>query len=157
MRKNRRRKILVEKSVQGAIVRQAVGHWLMFSTATVALLAALQVLLGGLFTSWAKHWETIWPMALSVYFALLVLLPMFIHDSLKLSHRFTGPIVKMRRVLREVAEGQPIETVRFRKGDYWPELADEFNAAVDALVRARTVEVEPAAETEVEEACAIAN
>jgi len=144
MAKNRRQIFLVDAPVQWAIVRQSLLHWLCFSLAAVLFLAFLQLLLGGVFKPWSEHWQAIWPMAVSVYLSFLVLLPMFVYDSFKLSNRFAGPIKRVRRVLRELAEGKPFAPVKFRKGDFWAELADELNAAVQTLSsRAAAEEPEP--------------
>ena len=33
-----------------------------------------------------------------------------------------------RRALREMANGEPVRLIHFRAGDFWSEVADEFNA-----------------------------
>lgn len=131
----KRRMLLVDRAVQWAIVWQSLRHWFFHSLATAAFLALLQTLLGGVFKPWSEQWQAIWPMAVSVYVAMIVLLPKYIHDSLKLSNRFAGPVSRMRRVLRDVAAGKPFTPLKFREGDFWMGMADELNAAVETLSR----------------------
>lgn len=133
MMQNRRSQVLVDRSVQWALVRQSLLHWVYHILLTILLLALLQVLLGGVFTTWSEHWETIWPLALSVLVSMLVLLPKFIYDTLELSNRFAGPMMRLRHVLRGLAEGQPFRPIRFRGSDFWKDLATDFNAAVAKL------------------------
>jgi hypothetical protein len=140
MKKNKRRTVLVDKSTQWAIVRQSLRHWLYHSLLTILVLAILQVLLGGAFKSWEENWQSIWPLAASVYVSLLLLLPMFILDSFKLSNRFAGPIGRVRRALRDIAEGKPYKPLDLRQGDFWPEIAQELNAAVEALTKEKATE-----------------
>jgi len=144
MANNRRNIPLVDHSVQWAITRQAVMHWLGFTLAAVVLLA-LQFLIIGLFGPWQEQWPTICRLVASaMILSLILLLPMFIYNSFQLSHRFVGPVTQLRRVLRELAEGKPFSPVKFRKGDYWQEMAEELNLAVEALRKQRSAE-EPAA------------
>lgn len=52
---------------------------------------------------------------------------LFIHG-IFMSHKIAGPIYRMRQHLLGIAGGKKPSPVRFRKGDYFPELADAFNA-----------------------------
>lgn len=70
-------------------------------------------------------WQRVFPFLL-VSFALA---PVFIWDAMKLSNRFTGPIVRLRRALAEIAEGHPPKSIEFRHGDFWKALASDFNRA----------------------------
>jgi signal transduction histidine kinase len=64
---------------------------------------------------------------------MLFLMPVFVIDTIKLSHRFTGPIFALRRAMREVIQGQPPRQVHFRSNDFWRELAEEYNAVLAKL------------------------
>jgi hypothetical protein len=44
-----------------------------------------------------------------------------------ISHRVAGPIYRMRRHLEEAAAGRAPKPIRFRKDDYFQELADAYN------------------------------
>jgi hypothetical protein len=140
MTKQKRKIVLVDKGTQWAIVNVSLRHWLYHSLVTILVLAVLQVLLGGVFKPWREHWQSIWPLAASVYVALLIVLPPFILDSFRLSNRFAGPIARVRRALRDIADGKPHEPIEFRQGDFWPEMAEELNAAVEALANQRKSE-----------------
>ena len=135
MAKRRRKTVLVDKSTQWAIVKQSLLHWLYHCLVTIALLSVLEVLLGGVFKPWSEHWRVIWPLAASVSLSLLILLPKFVLDSFRLSNRFAGPIGRVRTALRDLAAGKPFVRVQTRKGDFWPEIADELNAAVETLTK----------------------
>jgi hypothetical protein len=135
MTNSKRKRVLVDGSVQWSLVRQSLVHWCYHCLYTVLLLMLLQVLVGGIFKTWHEHWQTMWPLVASVLVSLVVLLPKFIYDSLVLSHRFAGPILRMRSVLRSIAAGQPYKPVKFREGDFWAGMADELNAAVQILAQ----------------------
>jgi len=53
--------------------------------------------------------------------------------SLYLSHRTAGPLYKLSKAMRDLKEGKLDYKLGFRKGDYYMELADEFNEMVDQV------------------------
>ena len=132
--KNNRKTVLVDPGVQWAIVRQAVIHWLSFTLAAMTLLA-LQFLALGLITPSYEQWGTICRVLAAMFVSLTLLLPLFFgpRSHSQLSNRFVGPVKLLRRALRDLAEGKPYSRVAFRKGDFWQEMADELNNAVETL------------------------
>ena len=55
-------------------------------------------------------------------------------------HRITGPLVRVRNVLNSLIEGKmPEGAVKFRHGDFTPELADALNRLVAAVKQGRLV------------------
>jgi nitrogen fixation/metabolism regulation signal transduction histidine kinase len=74
-------------------------------------------------------WFTHGPFLLVMVF----LLPVFVIDSIKLSHRFAGPIFALRRAIREVAAGQMPRKLKFRRRDFWKDLAEDYNAMLAHL------------------------
>jgi hypothetical protein len=140
MARKRRRRVLVDKSTQWAIVRQSLLHWFYHSSLTIFFLLILELLLGGILRPWGETWQALWPLAAAVYVSMLLLLPTFIHDSFKLSNRIAGPVGRIRNALRDVAEGKPYRPVELRTRDFWPEMGQELDAAVKALTTRRTAE-----------------
>ena len=55
-------------------------------------------------------------------------------------HRITGPLVRVRNVLNSLIDGKvPEGAVKFRQGDFTPELADALNRLVAAAKQGRLV------------------
>ena len=46
------------------------------------------------------------------------------------SHRIAGPLYRLTQDLKGMTEGKAIRDVRFRKGDFFPEIAEAFNAFI---------------------------
>jgi hypothetical protein len=129
----KRRKYLVDWQVQGAVLRQSLAQWFVFAVFGAVIFAIFQFLLGGAPQEpWSHRLQTIWPMAASLFVSLLMLLPKFVNDSLKLSNRFAGPILRLRNTLRQVGEGKPYEKMSFRNSDLWQEIAEELDRALTA-------------------------
>ena len=58
------------------------------------------------------------------------------------SHKVAGPLYKLNLYLRKIANNERVDRVKFRKGDYFPELADSFNDAVKTLHNIRSHDFE---------------
>ena len=72
--------LLVDKRVQGAIVRQSILHWFYLAATTVVLLVVMRALRDGVLKPWGEHWQAVWPVMGAVLLAFLVLLPKFVRD-----------------------------------------------------------------------------
>lgn len=122
-----RKRRYVDRKVQGALLRQTVFHWLLILAATLFMVFLLQVLTGGPLRSWSYHLGQTWSRYAPFIIALVAVIPPVIYDSLRLSHRFVGPIYRLRAEMHKLANGGPAEPVHFRKHDFWQDLADDYN------------------------------
>jgi hypothetical protein len=128
----RRTKNFIDANVQGSLARRIIFHWLLFLL--VASLAAfiLQVL-SNPFRPLRDHLADIWWTHGPFFLVMAFLLPVFILDSIKLSHRFAGPIYSLRRAIREIAGGKPARKLKFRRRDFWHDVAEDYNAMLQRL------------------------
>lgn len=49
------------------------------------------------------------------------------------SHKVAGPIYKIRKFLQSVKNSNPLGLLYFRDGDYFPELAEDYNDAMEHI------------------------
>ena len=49
------------------------------------------------------------------------------------SHKIAGPIYKVRLMLKEIIQGSVPQSIKFRDGDHFPELAEDLTSALQAL------------------------
>jgi hypothetical protein len=84
--------------------------------------------------------------------ASFVLVPLLVIDTLRLSNRLVGPLVRLRDGLRRLARGEQVSPIHFRTGDFMEELANEFNR-VSALAGQKRLDVYE--EPEQQEAAAV--
>lgn len=63
----------------------------------------------------------------SVIVCALAILPIVVWDVLKLTHKFVGPLVRFKHVLKMLTKGEPVQQVRIRKGDFLVDLEASFN------------------------------
>jgi hypothetical protein len=127
MAQPRRTKKFIDSHVQGALARRIILHWLVFLSVAVLVSFILQVL-SNPFRPLTAHLRDVWWTHGPFLLVMAFLLPVFIADTIKLSHRFAGPIFALRRAIREIVQGKPPRKLKFRRKDFWQDLADDYNA-----------------------------
>ena len=132
MSRSERKKKYIDSDVQGALTRRLIWHWFVFLVVASVTAYLLQVL-SNPFKSQMDHVRELWWTQGPFLVVLLFLLPVFVVDTVKLSHRFAGPIFNLRRAMGEVAEGKPPRKLQFRDNDFWHDLSAEYNAMITRL------------------------
>jgi methyl-accepting chemotaxis protein len=139
--KNRRRKLFIDRPVQGAIARRITLHWILFFFILFFTLPFWRLCYRA---DLSAPFSTLLLQGLAetapVFVLLLATLPMFIWDTVKLSHRFAGPMYRLQKALQDLAAGDEPSPIRLRKGDFWKDVADDFNAMLDRLAREESEE-----------------
>ncbi len=144
--KKRRKKLLVDFPVQGALVRQLLFHWGIACGVILVYLICLEMFTSPEHRTLVENLAAIWNRYGALLVALATVFPAFVIDSIRLSHRFAGPMVSLAKALERMARGQRIEELVFRKSDFWRQLAANLNAIARKLDLAGTDEShEPAA------------
>lgn len=64
---------------------------------------------------------------------LVVLMPVMAYDAIRFSHRLVGPLVRFRRTMQAIANGEAVRPIKLREGDFLNELRDDFNLMLEAL------------------------
>jgi hypothetical protein len=77
--------------------------------------------------------ENLWWSQGPILLVMFFLLPVFVLDTIKLSHRFAGPIFSLRRAIRGIAQGEAPKKLKFRRLDFWHDLAEDYNAMLARL------------------------
>lgn len=126
---NTRGKIYVDRQVQGALAKRIVLHWLAFLTLCIACLAAFEYFTGEPHLSFGEHAFAVWNKYAFFLLLMLAVVPSFIWDTMKLSNRFTGPVLRLRDGIRRLADGEDVPEMKFRDNDFWRELSSDFNRA----------------------------
>jgi hypothetical protein len=127
-----RKKTFIDPQVQGALVRRLILHWFGFF-ATASIVSFILQMLSNPLIPLSAHLEELWWTQGPFLLVMVFLLPAFVLDTIKLSHRFAGPIYRLRQTIRSVADGNPPPRLKFRDFDFWQGLADDFNKMIDQL------------------------
>ena len=91
---------------------------------------------------------TTWSRYASAFIVLIALLPVVIYDSLRLSNRIAGPTFRLQGALRELASGESFPSLKFRRRDFWHDLAEDLNTLSLRLERMERTQREHATDTE---------
>jgi hypothetical protein len=127
MKRHSRNRLFVDPKVQGMLMLRCLAYWAaMLMTITVLLITWRSM--SGPAKIFYEHFDELWMQYKLPFMATLFLLPLVMFDIAKLSNRFVGPMIRLRRALREMANGESSRLIHFRAGDYWSEVADEFNS-----------------------------
>jgi len=128
----KRKQLFVDPQVQGAFLLRVTiyfGAWLLAAGVTATVLGMTSFLAQNDSALLGEYWYF---MKLVLAASLLVL-PIILYDISVLTNRVIGPLNRLRRELRRLGEGQRVEPLEFRDGDYWSEIAVEFNTVAQRV------------------------
>ena len=148
-KKNRRRKLFVEPRMQGLLVFKVLLYWVNGFLTIGLLLAVWSVFVDRPTTStqlFANMWNSVGPALV----ASLFLMPLIVMDCIRWSNRYAGPMVRLHKALQELAEGNDVQPLKFRKGDLWFEMATEFNRIAQRVQTASDSQASQAEHSEVD-------
>lgn len=136
-KKNLRKKFLIDRTMQIHLAIRLIGYWtgmwlLIFGLPFVGLIifrAATTEL--GIVELSARIVEDFWFPAITSMLAL----PIVARDSIRFSHRIAGPIFRLEREMKNLAENGHAEEVHPRNGDYCTGVASEFNRILQRFGR----------------------
>ncbi len=128
-----RGKLFVDKQVQGALISRVLIQWLGLFASCVLVIFSIKLLNAESASGATQHLQDIWN-NYALFFALfLLLLPAFAWDTVKLSHRFAGPVVRLRRGLDKLGKGESAQKIYFRDDDFWLDMAESYNNVIDRV------------------------
>ena len=132
--KTRRKKYLVNRSVQGTLICRILMHWLFFLAISLFVLPLWQLMISAEpLGPFAKGMVDMLVHSAPMFVILIALLPIFVWDTVKLSNRFAGPMYRFHNTVRRLAAGETVEPIKIRKGDFWGDFADDFNMMLERL------------------------
>jgi hypothetical protein len=126
--KRLRKHLFVDPKVQGALILRVALYWVVCLISMTLMLLCWQMLVGPA-QPFRQHLGDMFASYGPALIASLLVLALVIADVIRFSNRFVGPLLRLRRSMRELARGQRVVApLEFRDADFWQEIADEFNA-----------------------------
>ena len=141
----RRKRNFVDFEVQTSLLRRMALQWVSFLFVNALALYVWTYLLSGAEEPVGGHMTQFVQLYLPVLIISHALLPVFLLDAAKLSNRFVGPILRVRRALAEAATGNKVKPLHFRENDFWRSLADDLNSVLKLEPEATTPATEKSA------------
>jgi hypothetical protein len=132
---HRRSIFLIDREVQGALMLRIMLYWL-FCLLSISLMLICWSAYNGPSQRFVDLVTDLYYRYGPALSASLILLPIVMMDVLRMSNKFVGPVMRLRKGLRDVAEGRPAQPLNFRDDDFWREMAGDFNRAAAHVARA---------------------
>ena len=130
--RNRRRKQFIDKAVQGALIRRIVLHWMMFFTMAFFVFPLWKLLSSGdLSRPFTELMLRSLAETVPVLAILIAMIPIFVWDTVTLSNRFAGPVYRFHKAIRGLTAGEEVPPIKLRKGDFWKNVAEDFNVMME--------------------------
>lgn len=130
-----RSRLLVDPKLQWSLALRVFLHWVAFLICLLTIGIVVRVLFAAGSASMGTVLREGLTSQLSILLVMVLLLPMFLRDTLKMSNRFAGPMHRLRTQLRNLATDQPATNISFRLGDFWQEVPSDFNHVLGQLNR----------------------
>ncbi len=108
-KKAMRKKLFINRQAQGSIIKRSIYHW-YFCTSLILMTIAIFVALKDPSRSALLMIYELWSYFSPAIVASVVLLPIFIYDILKLSHRIAGPLERLNVEMEKLANGKDVAT-----------------------------------------------
>jgi nitrogen fixation/metabolism regulation signal transduction histidine kinase len=147
MLRHKRKQLFVDNKVQGALTLRVVAYW-FYCLLTVALMTACWVILSETPQSSREMLQRVWAHAGPALLSSLLLLPIVVVDAIRLSNRFAGPVLRLRRGMKQLADGQSVSPIHFRDGDFWCDFALDFNRVASRVQAAAERELDEASQSD---------
>ena len=131
---NKRRRYLIDQRVQFGLVARMILQWACLLVAVVITLPLVRaILLGDVSTPLYERLRQAAVEAAVLLVVFLLLSPYLVYDSFKLTNRFVGPMYRLHQTFCALAAGERFQPIKFRSGDYWQEVAKDFNTMMAKL------------------------
>ncbi|MBI1901776.1 MAG: hypothetical protein HYS13_11785 [Planctomycetia bacterium] len=127
----------IDRKLQGAMIWRVFVYWLSCMFVMTVLLIAWRMAFSGPARGFLTHFDDLWFHYSPAVVVSLFIIPLLVVDVLRFSNRFAGPVFRLRRELKRLADGEAVRPVHFRKGDFWHELAEDFNRVASQLEELR--------------------
>ena len=128
-----RERILVDPKVQWSIAGRVLMHWTLFVVCITSISVMVRILSAVGDQPLSSALQAALRSQIPIFGVMMMLLPVFLRDTLKLSNRFAGPMYRLRNALKSLNETGSTTPIRFRTGDFWQESADDFNQALEQI------------------------
>lgn len=134
--RNRRHELFVDAKLQGALLTRIVAYWFL-GVFVIFLLIGFQVFLAGNGKPIVVNLQQSLAHFEPTLIAALGILPVILMDCLCVTSKFAGPLSRIRRQMRKMADGELVEPVQIRKKDFCQELSREFNRVIERVQKPR--------------------
>ncbi len=123
---------LIDSDIQVGIMTRVIFYW-VFCLVFIACPLAFVKTYSDPSQLWTTHLMSVFREHWIVFTALTLIIPVAFVDIVRFSHRFVGPVFRLRQELAKLKTGEKMNRVQSRSNDFWVELSDGFNQLNDRI------------------------
>jgi sensor histidine kinase YesM len=132
MKSKKRRRLFIDRPVQGGLIRRTVIYWILCML-VVTNMAICWLVVPKNPSSFGEFVAMTYDVIGPVLTTSVFVVPLIIFDCVRMSNRFAGPVYRLHREIKRIADGQEAAPIQLRKGDHWQEIADDFNRMLERI------------------------
>ncbi len=117
-KRNKRWRLIADLQIQGRLSLRLGIYWIACQMVMVATIFGFAFL-----TNSSGAGAAIFPALV----ASTLFLPIMLLDLIVFSNRFAGPMLTLRRALKQLAQSNSSEEIKFRDGDFYQDMENDFN------------------------------
>jgi hypothetical protein len=127
-----RKQIYVSGSIQGTVIGRFAVYWVGYHMTLWHGMLLYGFLRGNLLRSGAgmSFWDyyvKFFQVNYSILLCAAAICPILLWDTLRVTHRIAGPVVRFKKALKQLSRGENVQPIKLRDGDLMGELQDAFN------------------------------
>lgn len=134
-----RKRLLVDPKLQGALLAHTTLYW-SYCLLSVGVIAVAWIVLAKQPSTSTDLFQDLWQNFGPALIGAFLLLPLVLLDCLRLSNRFAGPMVRIQRCMKQLADGEEARPIKLRDGDFWCDFVDNLNRVIERTTSASRVE-----------------
>jgi hypothetical protein len=128
-----RKKVFVSWTIQGRTLGQLAIYWLLYNFLFWHVTFLIETLPSeGVPQPLFERYANFCSQHLVWLLCMFVVAPVILWDMVKLTHRVAGPLVRLERVVREMARGQRVNRITLRPHDMLGQFTEALNELIDA-------------------------
>lgn len=131
--RQQRKRLMIDPAVQWAVARRVALHWFGFFALLIVVNSILGILLTGPDKSLIESGTAAVKAQLPQVVIMMLILPIFLRDTIRLSNKFAGPMYRLRIGLGTLGQAKPTAPIKFRSSDFWHDVAERFNCVRDRI------------------------
>ena len=118
-RQFKRWRLFADSKIQGQLLLRLIGYWIVCQISIFGTIA--------LFSFITNSSASVSPLVVPALIVSFIFLPIVVVDAIVFSNRFAGPMVNFRSNLKRMLKGEEIGDIRFRPGDFYQDVSNDFN------------------------------
>lgn len=140
MSRGQRHQVFVSRSIQGAVMGRFAFYWIVYHFALWHGMLIYGYLRGNMLSTifagrampFLEYYGRFFQANNSILICAAAICPFMLWDTLRVTHRIAGPIVRFKDVLQRLTRGEAVKEVQLREKDLLLDLRDAFNEFLES-------------------------